>query len=527
MSTTATIKKYFMMVTLFSVTSYLIVEHFLRYSFRVGPQTQDTIYLVNGPEQSGIIDSNQLQRRRVLFFAYCRHYHDFDARFAQYSIETLPNSEFYTMNLDELNLNKDMQQLNAYAVRTYNLTPNIDKWQWTLWPTCGQYKNNLYLTQRNTIKKSKVYFNNAQQSLSKWSSAFNALYRAPYIQYPQNNAIINTWHHDVFWPDTAHTIPLSHPSRPLIVAMSGEVFWEADYGSGENIDFELMRSRAYPKTRAFTGHWLQSAKGFYRRSYNRDDRNLALLETEYQNRNAQTWDAIYANKTEFCVMIVKSIYQRGKYFPDALVRHVTFRMLSQQYKQCHSRGQSYVFPDTITRCASELGDIGTFICMKPYKFAITMENTLKAGYMSEKIFNGIFADTVPIYFGLPDIEEYNINMDRFVYCNVSEDKILQMRKMQKQHGKIWLFDEDNMNPTDEELIEWALVQLKDELQPCVDEIINLDKNKELYMRKVKQSIFKTGTTKRSQFDGYTLGVGFGELLKTLRSYLFEDLFSKR
>lgn len=198
-------------------------------------------------------------------------------------------------------------------------------------------------------------------------------------------------------------------------------------------------------------------------------------------------------------------------------------MISEQYKQCHSRGQSYIIPESVSRCSSDLGDIGTFICMKPYKFSITMENTLFDGYMSEKIFNGIFANTVPIYFGLPDIEQYNINLDRFIYCNVSKSKLIKMRTMQKQHGKIWLFEDGNESPSDEELIKWAYDELRDELQPCVDRVIELDKNKDLYMAKLKQSIFKTGTTEKSQFDGYTLGLGFGDVLKALRSYLFEDL----
>eukprot|EP01084_Bolivina_argentea_P082015 148516_1 len=503
--------KFVMLLLSLMIVLYLVSEYSLRYSFGVERhETPPRITIMQQEPYHESSENNKIHHtqlpRRVLFFGYCRHYHDFDARFAQYSIEQLPNSEFHTVNLDELRLNESMKQLNEYAIDTYKLQANIDKWQWTLWPTCGQYKNNLYMKHRNLIKQSKLYFNTVSN-----------------IKYPKNNGVINQWYHDVYWPDTSHTIPLSHPSRALIVAMSGEVFWEEDYGKGDNIDFELMRSRGHPKTLSFTGHWLQSAKGFYRKSYNRDDRNLALLENQYQTRRNQEWNDIYKNKTEFCVMIVKTVYKRGTYYPDALVRHATFKLLSQNYKQCHSRGQAYVIPDSITRCDSKLGDIGTFICMKPYKFAITMENTLRAGYMSEKIFNAIFADTIPIYFGLPDIDIYNINLNRFVYCNISQNKILQMRKMQSKHGKEWFFDKSNINPGDDELIDWAIQQLKHELQPCINEIIELDNNKELYMNKVKQSIFKTGTTKKSQFDGYTLGVGFGDVLKTLQSYIFQDL----
>ena len=320
--------KMVILLVFFAIVFYLISVHLLRGGF-IGEDHEHppTVILTTNIERNPFNSDEHLTkttqsgptRRRVLFFGYCRHFHDFDAQFAKYSIEQLPNSEFYTINLDELNLTQNIQQLNDYAINHYYLQPHIDKWQWTLWPTCGQYKNPIYLNQRNAIKASKIFYETSNDTLSSYSHTFNALYsNPPYIEYPNHNTIQNQWHHDVYWPYTSHSIPLSHPSRPFIVAMSGEVFWESDYGKGENIDFELMRSRAHPKTLAFTGHWLQSAKGFYRKSYNRNDRNLQLLENEYQTRSDEEWENIYKNKTDFCIMIVKSVYQRGQYFPDAL-----------------------------------------------------------------------------------------------------------------------------------------------------------------------------------------------------------------
>lgn len=449
-------------------------------------------------------------RRRLLLFGYCIHFHAFDAQFAKYSMEDVPNHEFYAINLlskEWLNSNSSMKELNEKVIEIFDVNPGVDKWQWTFWPTCGQYKYNLYYEYRQLIERSNEFYYNSNHSS---------------IAYPSSR-VVDDWYHNVFWPSTAHTIPLSHPSRPLIVGMSGEVFWEDSYGNGKNIDLELMRSKGAPKTLSFTGHWLQSAKGFHRRSYNRNERSLHLLQTEYQTRDNSTWLKIINNKTNFCVMIVKSVYKRGTYLPDSLVRHALFHLLSKQYKQCHSRGSSYIQPKNISRCSSKLGDIGSFLCMKDYKFSITMENTLREGYMSEKIFNGIFADTIPIYFGLPDIEKYNVNIDRIVYCNVSNHKILFMRSQQRNRGKIWMIDGLQNTPTDQQLIAWAVMQLKDELQPCIKEIIELDINPIKYLHKVKQSIFKSGTVEKSDFDGYYLGLGFRDILKTLKSYIFEDL----
>ena len=246
-----------------STTIFMLLYQLLKYSFGVGNYTNPPTVILTPPKSSDTSDKSDSSHsakspRRVLFFGYCRHYHDFDAQFANYSVQSLPNSEFYLLNLDELHLNESMSQLNQYAISTYSLQPHIDKWQWTLWPTCGQYKNNLYAAQRNLIKSSKVFYHSSDQLLSSWSSEFHSKYpNAPYITYPvsesNGKSVVNQWHHDVYWPEGAHTIPLSYPSRALIVAMSGEVFWESDYGPGENNDFELMRSRDYPKSMAFTG----------------------------------------------------------------------------------------------------------------------------------------------------------------------------------------------------------------------------------------------------------------------------------
>ena len=191
------------MLILFCATSlYLMMEHLLRYSFGVGhADNPPTITLVQNANSNEHTLSRDQLPRRVLFFGFCRHYHDFDARFAQYSIESLPKHEFYTVNLDELGLNQDMAQLNQYAVTAFNLTPSTDKWQWTLWPTCGQYKNPIYLAQRESIKASKSFFGSNS------------------IRYPLDNQAVDRWHHDVYWPSTAHTVPLSRPSRNLLSMM--------------------------------------------------------------------------------------------------------------------------------------------------------------------------------------------------------------------------------------------------------------------------------------------------------------------
>jgi hypothetical protein len=47
-----------------------------------------------------------------------------------------------------------------------------------------------------------------------------------------------------------------------------------------------------------------------------------------------------------------------------------------------------------------------FATIRNYKFTICFENSIFPGYVTEKIFDAIFAGSVPIYYGAPDIIEY-------------------------------------------------------------------------------------------------------------------------
>lgn len=55
-----------------------------------------------------------------------------------------------------------------------------------------------------------------------------------------------------------------------------------------------------------------------------------------------------------------------------------------------------------------------------YDFALCFENMAMCGYITEKIFDALFAKSIPIYWGAPDISDY-IPSDCFVALNDFED----------------------------------------------------------------------------------------------------------
>lgn len=57
-----------------------------------------------------------------------------------------------------------------------------------------------------------------------------------------------------------------------------------------------------------------------------------------------------------------------------------------------------------------------FSVIKDYKFTFCFENSIMSGNITEKIFDAIFAGSVPIYYGAPDIKQY-IPSDVFIDFN--------------------------------------------------------------------------------------------------------------
>ena len=64
--------------------------------------------------------------------------------------------------------------------------------------------------------------------------------------------------------------------------------------------------------------------------------------------------------------------------------------------------------------------------MQDYKFTVTMDNAYEYGYTTEKVISGLFAKTVPIYFGGPNISQI-INPDRIVHCQIPEEALFAAR----------------------------------------------------------------------------------------------------
>jgi hypothetical protein len=77
--------------------------------------------------------------------------------------------------------------------------------------------------------------------------------------------------------------------------------------------------------------------------------------------------------------------------------------------QCHDiKGYSHLLHDKSCYHSAELLDV-----FNQYKFVFVSENSIADGYITEKIFNCLFARTIPIYYGSKKISKY-INKRAFI-----------------------------------------------------------------------------------------------------------------
>ncbi len=58
--------------------------------------------------------------------------------------------------------------------------------------------------------------------------------------------------------------------------------------------------------------------------------------------------------------------------------------------------------------------------LAPYRYSVVIENVRERNHFSEKLIDAFLCETVPIYWGAPDIDQY-FNKDGMVLCDTAED----------------------------------------------------------------------------------------------------------
>lgn len=119
------------------------------------------------------------------------------------------------------------------------------------------------------------------------------------------------------------------------------------------------------------------------------------LEQLCKSKNISTFE----QKKKFCCMLVSN--------PKAKERIEFFHKLSR-YKQVDSAGR---YLNNIGHSVENKMDF-----IKDYKFVISFENSSHPGYTTEKLIEPMFVNSIPIYWGNPDVQ-IDFNTKSFVNIN--------------------------------------------------------------------------------------------------------------
>ncbi len=139
--------------------------------------------------------------------------------------------------------------------------------------------------------------------------------------------------------------------------------------------------------------------------------------------------------------------------------------------------------------------------LQQYKFTIAFENDTFPGYQTEKLYDSMFAESLPIYFGDPNIGDI-FNTKSFIngrdYLQIGNNKIINWLEKNCQQDFEDIrpqFYHSPFHRTKRHLkmrgrkLKMQLQFDKNELSNLVDQVVELDKNPDLYLEYVKQPWF--------------------------------------
>jgi len=160
---------------------------------------------------------------------------------------------------------------------------------------------------------------------------------------------------------------------------------------------------------------------------------------------------ILSKKSGFAVFAARRCAMEEHVFQYGVMRMNLVNELSSKYKKVDSIGACNRNTSPRKDPPAELNnnrDLAVW-WYGTYKFSMAAENTERKGYITEKIVNSYLANTIPIYYGTPDIEMY-VNKQAIVHCRPNENG---------------------------------------SFQECIEEIRELDLNDDLYVKKLQEPLF--------------------------------------
>lgn len=202
-------------------------------------------------------------------------------------------------------------------------------------------------------------------------------------------------------------------------------------------------------------------------------------------------DRIFETKTKFCNFL---------YSHKVPYREEFFKQLSK-YKKIDAPGKSMNNMPSIDQiCKGNIWERKRQF-LKNYKFTIAFENYVYPGYQTEKLYDAMQCNSIPIYCGDPYIHEV-FNTKSFINAGdfLIENKNIAVPFLEK-YAQLKFIDilpqyyKNPKNRIQRKLKDWGrklkmrLQYQKLDFSPVIDEIIKVDRNPQFYKDMLKKSWF--------------------------------------
>ncbi|NOX72670.1 MAG: hypothetical protein GXP03_03255 [Alphaproteobacteria bacterium] len=197
------------------------------------------------------------------------------------------------------------------------------------------------------------------------------------------------------------------------------VYGRAARGMAANLSLMIVEPRS------FHGHHMKLARLFHKRFYRVltcDARLLAAIPNGEYFVFGNTWVEDWRTKDCTKSKMLSLIASDRKSLKGHKLRHRIVHRLRQDGTDVDIMGRGYrFFEDKADGLA-------------PYRYSIIIENTRQDGYFTEKLIDAFLLNTVPIYWGAPDIGDF-FNMDGIVECSDEASLVAAIRNVSEDDYK--------------------------------------------------------------------------------------------
>lgn len=211
-------------------------------------------------------------------------------------------------------------------------------------------------------------------------------------------------------------------------------------------------------------------------------------------------------KTQFC----NFIYSNRVPFRERFFRQVS------RYRDVRAPGKSMNNCSDLSARTRKDWQEDKLGYLSRFKFTISFENSRRAGYATEKLFDAFSADSVPVYWGDPAIDTL-VNLDAMIFVDGDweRDLLPWLRLPEKRVPYRPYFREPSLSNKlcgrSNDLIQWfrERVPYTKGFAAAIDEMLMLERDDNAYMRKLAQPRVKRSVLKirEEYFDFWRAIIG--------------------